>query len=139
MISTTYLPALLQKRDPDSQDGLWNKTDSALQKGIVGLNLVRFLVRVYTRTLISELRSLFGRMKILHDKNWHIEIGQAWELDPSGHLVSSKRFHARTSDIQKLRTSHPQASLGDLEIFFQGWDMGETFCKEQAYKEDFCN
>jgi hypothetical protein len=79
-----------------------------------------------THTLLSESRSLFGRMKILRDKEWCVEIGAPWVSLPNGHLVENRSFLARTAGIQKLLSSHPQASQGDLEIFLLGWGYGRN-------------
>ena len=84
-------------------------------------------LRLRSSELLSEIHSLFGRMKLLREKRHWIAIGPNWETHPSGHPQKCTRTRARTIDIQEMLASWPWASSADFQIFLEGWDKGEMW------------
>jgi hypothetical protein len=97
-------------------------------------SLVRFWERtcLQGRIFLCEIRSLRARMKALQGEMPCLEFGPMWQPIPNSHPKKCNRTLARIADTQALLSNRPWASLGDLEIFLAGWDMGERFCIGEA-------
>jgi hypothetical protein len=94
---------------------------------------------VRLRELLSEARSLVGRMKTRREKQHYlVTVGPAWVTDPTKRLAPCTRTRARTTDIQEMLSNRPWASLVDLEIFLEGWDRGEKWGYRECNSES-CN
>jgi hypothetical protein len=89
--------------------------------------------------LLSEIHSLFGRMKLLREKRHWIAVGPNWEPDPSGHPQTFTRTRARTIDIQEMLANRSWASLADLQIFLEGWDKGEMWASRDGTSDSRCS
>lgn len=76
---------------------------------------------------VSETRSLFGRISIRRKRMNCVSIGPTWERLSTGHLVECTRTLVRSADIREMLSNRPWASLGDLQVFLEGWDRGERY------------
>src|ERR1700722_5755603 len=81
----------------------------------------------YVRTLLSEVRSLPHRIRMLSRKttqNFPMDLGPLFEKTPSGEMVPCKATIARTQYIEFLLARYPWASDGDVLLALDGWDKG---------------
>jgi hypothetical protein len=84
--------------------------------------LVEFL-----RIVLQETRSLFGRISVRMQENYHVVLGSGYESSASQHLLPCRRTQTRSACIPKLVAMRPWATMVDLELFLEGWDMGEAY------------
>jgi len=84
--------------------------------------LVEFL-----RIVLQETRSFFGRISVRMQENYHVVLGSGYESSASQHLLPCRRTQARSACIPKLVAMRPWATMVDLELFLEGWDMGEAY------------
>jgi hypothetical protein len=91
-------------------------------------NYVRSLVSDYlwyARTLVSEIRIVPHRIRMLHRKtNDPIDLGPLYERSPSGHLLPCKATIARTQYVEFLLARYPWVSEADVLLALDGWDKG---------------
>ena len=79
----------------------------------------------YVRTLVSEVRSLPHRIRILSQKkNDPIDLGPMYEELPSGETLPCKATIARTQYVEFLLARYPWASEADILLALDGWDKG---------------
>jgi len=100
--------------------------------------LAALWIRQFERELLQESRSFCGRIGVVRGGMRYVEVGQGWEMSPSGHLVVCTRTRARTNDIQRMLSSRPWASLVDLHLFLEGWDKGEKWASPK-HSLDSCS
>ena len=84
--------------------------------------LVEFL-----HIVLQETHSLFGRISVRMRQDCHVLLGSAYENLATEHLVPCRRAQARSACISKLAAKRPWATMVDLEILLEGWDMGEAY------------
>ena len=79
----------------------------------------------YVRTLVSEVRSLPHRIRMLSQKkNDPIDLGPIYEELPSGETLPCKATIARTQYVEFLLARYPWASEADILLALDGWDKG---------------
>jgi len=64
-----------------------------------------------------------------------VDLGQAFELSPSEHLVPCIRTRCRIQDKRAMFEMYPWASPVDLMFFLEGWDKGVEFAHRLACNE----
>jgi hypothetical protein len=82
----------------------------------------------YVRTLVSEVRNVPRRIRILpRKKNDPLDLGPLYEESPTGELVPCKATIARTQYVEFLLARYPWASDGDVLLALDGWDKGTEY------------
>ena len=85
----------------------------------------------YVRTLLSEVRSLHHRIRVLSQKTncqkFPVDFGPMFEKDQSGQTVPCKATIARTQYIEFLLARYPWASGADVLLALDGWDKGTQY------------
>ncbi len=79
----------------------------------------------YARTLLSEVRSVPHRIRMLPRKTSDpIDLGPLYERSPSGDLQPCKATIARTQYVEFLLARYPWVSEADILLALDGWDKG---------------
>jgi hypothetical protein len=65
-------------------------------------------------------------------------VGPGWERNATQHLVPCTRTQARSACISEMASKRPWATVVDLEILLEGWDMGEKWGRSQGVGWDSC-
>src|ERR1700731_675866 len=75
-----------------------------------------------------EGRSLFGRIQtLLSRKQWDVTAGPDTVCLLDGRVLKNKRTAARKHGIEELVSRYPWASTVDLQMFLDGFDLGEQY------------
>jgi hypothetical protein len=75
-----------------------------------------------------SLRTAFGCMKtLLSKKHWAVDFGPLLERLPCGCLVHDGRTDARSVGTQEIESRYPWASIVELQMFLEGFDVGERY------------
>ena len=85
------------------------------------------MVEVMPKYILRGTRSLFARIAIRNRENYFVAVGPGWERNTTERLVPCTRTQARSACIRELASKRPWATLVDLEILLEGWDMGEAW------------
>jgi hypothetical protein len=87
----------------------------------------------YVRTLVSEVRSVRHRIRMLPRKTSDpIDLGPLYEESPSGELLPCKATVARTQYVKFLLARYPWVSEADILLALDGWNKGtEGFLRTQ--------
>ena len=88
---------------------------------------------LYARTLVSEVRSLPHRIRLLSRKNYYpIDLGPLYETDQGGETLPCKATIARTQYIEFLLARYPWVTDAEVLLALDGWDRGtECFLRTQ--------
>jgi hypothetical protein len=82
--------------------------------------------------ILQETRSLFGRIAIRNRGLNYLAVGLAYcKTGPTQYPVLCTRTRARAADISKMVSTRRWASLVDLQLFLEGWDMGEMWAAQK--------
>jgi hypothetical protein len=94
----------------------------------------------YVRTLVSEVRSLPHRIRILSQRTSRqdlpVDLGPLFEKGPSGEIVPCKATIARTQYIEFLLAKFPWASGADVLLALDGWDKGTEYIRRISDTDD---
>jgi hypothetical protein len=86
----------------------------------------------------QEVYSLFGRIGVRYRGLNCVQVTRSYsETTPTQRPFWSIHNHARSACILEMASKRPWATLVDLELFLEGWDMGEKW----AFQKDssgFC-
>lgn len=91
--------------------------------------------RCLKSAIVSESRSFLGRIRLLISIDIdRFSVPMASEYFPKSHPLYRTHTRNRNQCILDLRASRPTASLLDVALLLQGWDMGAKFllCAENA-------
>ena len=86
---------------------------------------------------VSDLRTCLVRMGQRFDKlpeAYSVEVGPSIQRDASGHLRANTRTRACIENIRSFEVSHPGATVFDVEVFRQGWEMGARWSENTIYR-----
>lgn len=73
-------------------------------------------------------RSFRGHIHLLLSRAWWgVDLGPQLQRSPDGHLHENKRTAFRSDCIAQLVAAHPWANSIDLDMFLQGFDLGEAW------------
>ena len=87
---------------------------------------------------VQEIRSLFGRIEVRCKGLNYIEVTRSYsEMTPNELPFLDMYNHSRSACISKMAANHPWATVVDLEIILEGWDMGEKWFSHKNNLE-FC-
>jgi hypothetical protein len=79
--------------------------------------------------------SFFGCTRILlSKKHWAVDFGPLLERLPCGCLVPDERTDARSAGTQEIESRYPWANIVELQMFLEGFDMGEQFARRTSGK-----
>ena len=78
----------------------------------------------------TTLASAYGHWKTrIGVKSRTVVFGPAFRRLPDGSLLPEERTIARSKCIDNLLAIHPWADLVDVQIFLEGFDAGEQWCR----------
>jgi hypothetical protein len=115
---------------------------SALRSTLSSLRL--FLLSIPAvpslRIIRAEVRSCYGRICVLRDRNREsrdsyltiLDLGPMCEAGPDGHLQLCRESLYRSDGIVKIFAKYPWASAGDGLLFLEGWDMARQCARDKA-------
>ena len=89
----------------------------------------------WKETLLSETRSLLGRIRTPHGRRKGpagICCGPLLEEQSDGHLLLSRSTNARSESIEAIYSRYPWAGEGDVMLVLAGWDMGSEFARRTS-------
>lgn len=126
------LPICLSSREPLRQRSPQRKLRDSWRNGLCWLHLRVTMMSLLVQTLWRATCSLVARTGCQLSGIPYVEIGPGCSCSRSEHQIPCRRTLAHTKGIQQLRADYPWATLVDLAIFLDGWDMGERFGMEEV-------
>ena len=99
----------------------WKIAHFALWQRLRGLLRFVYALRSEGHSFVGHMQTLLGK------KHWGVDLGPLLERSNCGQLQRNGRTDARSYGTQALVSRYPWASSIDLQVFLDGFDMGERY------------
>jgi hypothetical protein len=111
-------------------DVLWGNFRVKILALKVSLNFPFRFLRYVRYEFLPEFRSFLGHIQTSRKKQiarYGVDLGQVWKMDSSGQFVLCMERQNRIHDMRLMYASRPWASLVDLDLWMEGWNMGAAY------------